>query len=123
MILLFASQANGTATAKSDIDLCIVASTSNKRTLLTDLYFDTESDIPIDFLLYTPEEWDRCVNDHQSFVHKLNRERAASIGDSLRYKDWYEKAMHDLYGAKILMEHDATTIWLRSTVSRQWKKP
>ena len=53
-ILLFGSQAKGTATAKSDIDLCVIASTNDKRSLLTDLYCDTESDTPIDFLLYTP---------------------------------------------------------------------
>ncbi len=35
-ILLFGSQAKGTATAKSDIDLCIIASTNDKRSLLTD---------------------------------------------------------------------------------------
>ena len=28
------------------------------------------------------------------------------MGDSLRYKDWFEKAVHDLRGAEILMEHD-----------------
>ena len=79
-ILLFGSQANGTATAKSDIDLCIVASTSNKRALLTDLYCDTESDIPIDFLLYTPDEWEQCVNDQQSFAYKLNQEGVVLYG-------------------------------------------
>ena len=28
------------------------------------------------------------------------------MGDSLRYKDWFEKAAHDLRGAEILIEHD-----------------
>lgn len=28
------------------------------------------------------------------------------MGNSLRYKDWYEKAAHDLRGAQILMEYD-----------------
>ena len=28
------------------------------------------------------------------------------MGDSFRYKDWYEKALHDLNGAKILFEHE-----------------
>lgn len=68
------SQAKGTATAKSDIDLCVIASTKDKRSLLTDLYCDTESDTPIDFLLYTPEEWEHSVADSQSFANKLNRE-------------------------------------------------
>ena len=73
-ILLFGSQTKGTATAKSDIDLCVIASTKDKRSLLTDLCCDTESDTPIDFLLYTPEEWEHSVADSQSFANKLNRE-------------------------------------------------
>ena len=60
--------------SKSDIDLCVIASTKDKRSLLTDLYCDTESDTPIDFLLYTPEEWEHSVADSQSFANKLNRE-------------------------------------------------
>ena len=44
--------------------------------------------------------------DSQSFAHKLNREGVYFMGDSLRYKDWFEKAAHDLRGAEILMEHD-----------------
>ena len=79
-ILLFGSRAKGTATARSDIDLCVIASTTNKRALLTDLYCDTQSDIPIDFLLYTPEEWDQCVSDCQSFAHKLNQEGGVLYG-------------------------------------------
>lgn len=75
-ILLFGSQAKGTATAKSDIDLCIIAPTNDKRSLLTDLYCDTESDTPI----YTPEEWEHSVADSQSFAHKLNREGVVLYG-------------------------------------------
>lgn len=78
-ILLFGSQAKGTATAKSDIDLCVIASTKDKRSLLTDLY-DTESDTSIDFLLYTPEEWEHSVADSQSFANKLNREGVVLYG-------------------------------------------
>ena len=79
-ILLFGSRAKGTATVKSDIDICVVASTKNKRELLTDLYCDTESKTPIDFLLCTPEEWDQCVSDYQSFAHKLDREGIVLYG-------------------------------------------
>lgn len=79
-IILFGSQAKGTATEQSDIDLCIVAETANKRKLLTDLYCDTDSEKPIDFLLYTPEEWDKNVNDVQSFAYKLNREGVLLYG-------------------------------------------
>ena len=32
------------------------------------------------------------------------------MGDSLRYKDWFEKAIQDLRGAEILMEHDGHSL-------------
>lgn len=79
-ILLFGSQGKGTATAKSNIDLCIIVSTKNKRVLLTDLYCDTRFDTPIDFLLYIPEEWDRCISNYQRFTHKLNGEEIILYG-------------------------------------------
>lgn len=79
-ILLFGSRAKGTSTEKSDIDLCVIASTQDKRTLLTELYCGTESDTPIDFLLYTPEEWVQSVADRQSFAHKLSREGVVLYG-------------------------------------------
>jgi len=52
-IIVFGSQAKGTATKKSDIDLCIVKDTDNKRELLTDIYLNIESSKPFDLLLYT----------------------------------------------------------------------
>ena len=73
-IILFGSQAKGTATERSDIDICIIAETTNKRELLTDLYCEIDSEKPVDFLLYTPEEWNKNIVDAQSFAYKLNRE-------------------------------------------------
>lgn len=80
LVLLFGSQAKGTAKANSDIDLCIVAETRSKRKLLTELYCDIESEKPIDFILYTPDEWAECVSDHQSFAYKINREGVRLYG-------------------------------------------
>ena len=74
LILLFGSQAKGTATAKSDFDLCVVAETQNKRRTLADMYYEIESERPIDFLLYTPSEWRSCVGDPGSFAYKIERE-------------------------------------------------
>ena len=77
---LFGSQAKGTATKHSDIDLCVIAETTNKRRLLTDLYCDVLSDVPIDFILYTPEEWEKAVDDPQSFAHKIHQEGVRLYG-------------------------------------------
>lgn len=79
-IYLFGSQAKGTARPESDIDLCIVARTSHKRRLLTELYFQVDADIPIDFLLYTPEEWERCLEDEHSFANVIRREGVLLYG-------------------------------------------
>lgn len=79
-VFLFGSQAKGTATKSSDIDLCVVMNTDNKRKLLADMYFNIDSDLPIDFLLYTPNEWANCVEDSASFAYKIVKEGVLLYG-------------------------------------------
>lgn len=79
-IIVFGSQAKGTATKKSDIDLCIVKDTDNKRELLTDIYLNIESSKPFDLLLYTEAEWDQCVNDTTSFAYLINKKGTVIYG-------------------------------------------
>ena len=73
-ILLFGSQAKGTAGANSDIDLCVVIATDNKRRLIADMYCTIDAQKPVDILLYTPEEWQTCIADTTSFAYQINRE-------------------------------------------------
>ena len=79
-IVLFGSQAKGTATKKSDIDLCIIKDTDNKRDLLTEMYLNIESNKPFDLLLYTEDEWNQCVNDTTSFAYLINRKGTVIYG-------------------------------------------
>ena len=79
-IYLFGSQAKGTATSSSDIDLCVIAPAENKRELLTELYYRIECEKPIDFLLYTPEEWENCILDKCSFAYKIHSEGVCIYG-------------------------------------------
>lgn len=72
-IILFGSQSKGTATKKSDIDLCIIKSTDNKRELLTDMYLYIDSSKPFDLLLYTEHEWDKCISDSTSFAYLIHQ--------------------------------------------------
>ena len=76
-LLLFGSQAKNTAGKNSDIDLCVVIDATDKRSLLTDMYLNIESSIPFDLLLYTPDEWSRCLSDRTSFAYKINKEGVA----------------------------------------------
>lgn len=79
-IILFGSQAKGTATKKSDIDLCVVKDTENKRELLIDMYLNIESSKPFDLLLYTEAEWSQYVNDSTSFAHLINKKGTVIYG-------------------------------------------
>jgi predicted nucleotidyltransferase len=79
-ILLFGSQATGIVSANSDIDLCVIVDTPNKRRLLADMYYTIETERPIDILLYTPSEWATCVNDSTSFAYKINTEGVVLFG-------------------------------------------
>ena len=79
-IILFGSQAKGTATIKSDIDLCVVKDTENKQELLADMYLNIESSKPFDLLLYTEDEWNRCVNDTTSFAYLINKKGTVIYG-------------------------------------------
>ena len=73
-IILFGSHAKGRASKDSDFDICVIAETRDKRKTLTDMYMSVEADTPIDFLLYTPDEWEKFTMDRFSFASKLNHE-------------------------------------------------
>lgn len=73
-IILFGSFAKGTYHKYSDIDLCIVMETTNKRDTLTELYYEIKSDSPLHIILYTPEEWADCVRAPCSFAFQINNE-------------------------------------------------
>jgi len=67
-IILFGSQAKETAGRKSDIDLCIVKETENKRALAVEMSLNIESTRPMDIIVYTPDEWDSSRQDSTSFA-------------------------------------------------------
>jgi len=73
MIILFGSVARGTYNSNSDIDLCIIKDTINKRELITNIYTEIDCEIPFDILVYTHKEWRKNVNDQSSFAYKINK--------------------------------------------------
>lgn len=79
-IILFGSFVKGTSKQGSDIDLCVVAETNDKRNTLSDMYYDLSTDIPVDIVLYTPEEWVNSLRDPCSFASQINREGVVLYG-------------------------------------------
>ncbi|MDD4592910.1 MAG: nucleotidyltransferase domain-containing protein [Parabacteroides sp.] len=57
----------------SDIDLCIIAESKDKRKTLTEMYSSIRLDIPCDFILYTPPEWAEAIKDPGSFANKISK--------------------------------------------------
>ncbi|KOA21346.1 nucleotidyltransferase domain protein [Clostridium homopropionicum DSM 5847] len=68
-IILFGSVAKGTFKANSDIDLCIIKDTNDKKRLLTEMYINIDSSVPFDLVLYTVEEWNKCIADKNCFAY------------------------------------------------------
>ena len=61
-VLLFGSFAAGTPTRRSDLDLVVVKHTAERFVeRLTHSYLDIEAvmGVPVDLLIYTPDEWER----------------------------------------------------------------
>jgi uncharacterized protein len=71
-IILFGSVAKGIFRDNSDIDLCIIKDTNDKRKLLADIYVSINTIVPFDLILYTVEEWNKCINDKSSFAFVIN---------------------------------------------------
>lgn len=78
-IVVFGSCASGTATERSDIDLCVIIETNNKRKLNGEMseYIYAEDgldfDQPVDLLIYTPEEWNKHVKTPGTFANLIEK--------------------------------------------------
>lgn len=73
-IILFGSRAKGKEREESDIDICVIADTQNKRRLAAAISAEIECELPVDIIVYTPDEWTVCVADETSFANKILKE-------------------------------------------------
>lgn len=75
-IILFGSRARGDARLDSDIDLLVVADDPQPRSLRASALYGVLSDIlvPMDILVYRPEEIEEWRNVPQAFVTTVVRE-------------------------------------------------
>jgi DNA polymerase sigma len=82
-IYLFGSYAKGVIKKQSDIDLCIITNTDNKRKLVQQILLEIDYDSDIDIVVYTKEEWDKYKEDPSTFANIIFRTGGSIIG---RYK-------------------------------------
>lgn len=79
-IILFGSLAKRQIKKSSDIDLCIIIDTDNKRALIAKMLFEIEAKFPLDIVLYTNEEWENWKDEKTSFLHKILSEGVVMYG-------------------------------------------
>lgn len=81
-IILFGSLAKKQIKATSDIDICVVVNTKDKRELLNKMYSEINTDFPIDVILYTEKEWEMLKDEETSFLYKILKEGEIIYGRS-----------------------------------------
>lgn len=79
-IILFGSCAAGCARKDSDIDLCIILDYEDKQETLMDLLINIDYDRDVDFILYSPEEWNKYKENTTTFANLINRKGVAIYG-------------------------------------------
>lgn len=70
-VILFGSCAKGVITRHSDIDLCVVMETENKRAIVQQILLEIECERDLDVVIYTPEEWAKYASDTSTFAYKI----------------------------------------------------
>ena len=75
-VVLFGSQARGDARPNSDLDILVIAESSEPRYRRSAPLYGVLSDIllPMDIIVYTPEEVEEWRNVRQAFVSTAIRE-------------------------------------------------
>ncbi|MDD2402076.1 MAG: nucleotidyltransferase domain-containing protein [Clostridia bacterium] len=79
-IILFGSCAKGVVRRGSDVDLCVIAETDNKRKLVQDIIFEVEYNIDLDVVVYTPSEWKKYKNNKAMFAHIIYKTGVSLFG-------------------------------------------
>lgn len=72
-IILFGSCAKGTIKSGSDIDICVIMETEDRRQAVRDMLFDLVDDFDVDIVVYTPAEWMKYKDDMAAFAGVINR--------------------------------------------------
>ena len=79
-IILFGSCAKGRVRRGSDVDICVILETNDKRKTVRDILINIDYDVDLDVVVYTPGEWQKYKDDKATFVGIINRTGASLIG-------------------------------------------
>lgn len=79
-IIIFGSCAKGRVTRSSDVDICIILETKDKRKIVRDILVEVDYQVDLDVVVYTPQEWQNNKDDQATFAGIINRTGVSLIG-------------------------------------------
>ena len=79
-IILFGSCAKGAIHKGSDIDLCVILETVDKRQTIRNMLLDVNYDIDLDIVVYTPAEWSKYKDDNATMAGVIHRTGVSLVG-------------------------------------------
>ena len=72
-IILFGSCAKGFVKRGSDIDICGILDTQDKRKTLREMLVEINYDMDLDIVIYTPAEWLKYKDDKATFANIIKK--------------------------------------------------
>lgn len=72
LVILYGTKINVSEKLKG-FDLCVVAQTENKTEAEKKVYLEVEAEMPFNVLIYTPDEWNKQLEEELSFAEHINR--------------------------------------------------
>jgi len=79
-IILFGSCAKGRVTRNSDVDICIIIETNDKRKIVRDILMEIDYKVDLDIVVYTPQEWQNNKDDPATFAGIIKKTGVSLIG-------------------------------------------
>ena len=79
-IVLFGSCAKRRVTRFSDIDICVIMETNNKRQTARDILLEIESEMDLDVVVCTPLEWITYKDNPATLTGIINRTGVRLLG-------------------------------------------
>ncbi len=79
-VILYGEKVTAEEHLVKSADFCIVLDECNKNSLLRDLYLTVQSDIPIQFLVYSTKEWEKATRNPNSYASHIARKGTMIYG-------------------------------------------
>jgi predicted nucleotidyltransferase len=79
-IILFGSCAKRRVTRYSDIDICVVMNTEDKRKTVMDILLEVDSDVDLDIVVVSPAEWQKQKDNPATFTGIIHQTGVSLLG-------------------------------------------